>query len=824
MSNNDLKASVYKALTTEEANSRSLPDLEKAYYSGMLEAFGDKGLTPSAIADAIVSGGASLTTEQASAIQGLVDSGLSSSEIASKLNEEQVSVEVSDEQVLSAIEALGIDLGNSDADELALKSVSIINTDFVVPKKNLFNVNDSNVVVGSFINYTSGNLVVNAAYNATGYISVDEGEVYFASFLNQLAYFDSDFEYVSGSNVGNSTGGTVTIPAGVSYIRCSVAVDRWDTYQFELGSERTDYETFQWSIKDPEGSPIKLYSDDSDESDGAIAVGDCSFFKIGKNLFNPNDDNVALGYFVLTTTGNLVGSTSYNTTGFIPVVSGDSYTANYLRFLVWYDESKEYISGVSTSDGSTHVAPSNAAYARCSVGHDSGKWSVLQFESGLTSTEYEEFAYELVADDSTKIQLKNTDEDYLTLSDTHYVSNGYEIALYHETIIKDHLNQKGRSGITLDSSAAKETGASTKLTPSTHGVTINGEVELVGDGYGLVAEKSFNLVVSNADENSACNIQNIGDSYTGRMTWANVINASTAAENLTFSGNRLSGDSDPVVNCEGQGGWTISSYFTVDNGGYLSPFMQPVNSNYLYYGMTSFWIDANSASPTYNARDFDNVKTLFDATTGFKLSPNVNDVMKNNGSYVYWDGSAWSSIESTTFGGFAFSYSRYRTAWNIPEPTIVHILLGTNDFSYVPDSSFYTKYPSYKTNYESMIASILSDTPTAKIIVAIPVSSGRQGTWGTLSTERRKRGYWLLAKNLNNDFGNRESEGIYVLDYHSVVDRVFGFNQAYEEPMSGYSGDLAEELYTSDYTHLGYDGFMQMGNAYMGLIQYLRGL
>ena len=250
--------------------------------------------------------------------------------------------------------------------------------------------------------------------------------------------------------------------------------------------------------------------------------------------------------------------------------------------------------------------------------------------------------------------------------------------------------------------------------------------------------------------------------------------------------------------------------------------MQPVNSGYLYYGQTSFWIDANSATPSYNASGFTGTKDAFSASTGRKLSPNVGDVMGDAGGYIRWDGSAWVSIVSGTFGGFSFSYAKYRIAWDIAVPTILHVLLGTNDFAGVTDATFTTDYAAYKTKYDVLIASVKADTEGVKIIVGIPVSSGRQSRHGTLDTERRKRGFYLLAKQLNADFGGRESESIYLLDYHSVVDRFYGFDNTYEKPFNDYSGATGDDLYKSDTVHPGLDGFKQMGNVYMGLIQYLR--
>jgi hypothetical protein len=514
--------------------------------------------------------------------------------------------------------------------------------------------------------------------------------------------------------------------------------------------------------------------------------------------------------------------TTYSVSDYIPVVAGTSYVANgSIRFSCYYNANKAVVAGGIDANGVTSfTVPTGVGVAYVRISVLSSIISTFQLEIGTVSTIFSPYLFGL---DSQYLPTVSpiTTVNRIAIASKNYVAAGSEIAIYQENIVYDYPAYKGRIGISF--TGAKETCESTKITPTNAqiGASITVTTTIASPTYATDLSKTTAIIVSDPAVTTPANLQHIGDSITGRMTWVNVINGTAAATGLTFSGNRT-GNTAAVL-CEGQSGWRMSNYFTVDSVGNLSPFMQPVTSPYLYYGLLSFWIDANSAAPSGGAGYFSTIKGLFNSTTGYKISPNVNDVMGTSaGVYVVWNGSAWVSIASETLGGFAFNYTKYRAAWSIPSPNIMHVLLGTNDFYGATELTFAALYADYKTNYDALIASVKADTPTVKIIVAVPPSSGRQGKHGTLTTEKVKRAMYLLADKLNTDYGGREVENIYILDYHSIMDRFYGFTNTYEIPFSTYTGAVGDGLYKSDITHPSSDGFSQMGKAYMGLIQYLR--
>lgn len=124
--------------------------------------------------------------------------------------------------------------------------------------KNLFN--KAAIATGKIVSRTDGTLADNVSYGATEYIPVVAGQQYrFTAGFNYwyTAVYDKDKKYVS--NVDNAQ--TITIPAGVSYIRSSVYLSQLNDAQFEKGSTSTPYEPYQGG-----SYPINLGKNLLDES------------------------------------------------------------------------------------------------------------------------------------------------------------------------------------------------------------------------------------------------------------------------------------------------------------------------------------------------------------------------------------------------------------------------------------------------------------------------------------------------------------------------------------------------------------------------------
>jgi len=92
--------------------------------------------------------------------------------------------------------------------------------------------------------------------------------------------------------------------------------------------------------------------------------------KFPGNLFDPT--NALDNYYIKYDTGERKSLSGYYATGYIPVVGGTTYRANYGRSFAWYDSAYSYISGVNGNSIQNGVeAPSNAAYIRFSINKES---------------------------------------------------------------------------------------------------------------------------------------------------------------------------------------------------------------------------------------------------------------------------------------------------------------------------------------------------------------------------------------------------------------------------------------------------------------------
>jgi len=170
---------------------------------------------------------------------------------------------------------------------------------------------------------------------------------------------------------------------------------------------------------------------------------------IGKNLFNPNASDVAIGYFPSNTTGVLTANTSYNTTGFISVNSEQQYTISVKHYWCWYDTNKTFISGTNDlNTNRTQTAPINAAYMRASARNTNLSWVDLQIEQGSVATTYE--AYRLLIQQNSLPNLIISSPKIVSRSigmeKVNFVQIGKNLFSKNAATIGMYVGQDGSSG------------------------------------------------------------------------------------------------------------------------------------------------------------------------------------------------------------------------------------------------------------------------------------------------------------------------------------------------------------------------------------------
>jgi len=113
----------------------------------------------------------------------------------------------------------------------------------------------------------------------------------------------------------------------------------------------------------------------------------------GKNLFDKNASDVAVGYYLVASTGILTPSQSgYNTSGYILIKPNTYYTKSGASVSTdeycFYDSAKTFISGYSRAD-TTVLSPNNAAYMR--FDYKASETDNIQIEEGSTATTYKPY-------------------------------------------------------------------------------------------------------------------------------------------------------------------------------------------------------------------------------------------------------------------------------------------------------------------------------------------------------------------------------------------------------------------------------------------------
>jgi hypothetical protein len=255
---------------------------------------------------------------------------------------------------------------------------------------------------------------------------------------------------------------------------------------------------------------------------------------------------------------------------------------------------------------------------------------------------------------------------------------------------------------------------------------------------------------------------------------------------------------------EGRGGWTLASYFSVSNRRTqpYNGFWQP-DGIYKYWGATEFWKLANAirSNPDsgwtfdekYFAGRFDTQSFLFNAQTGYKLKPAVNDIMFDNtlGYYLKYNGKKWTRVAYDDFN-WNFNYEKYISMWKLKAPLILAEFLGQNDFlnEATPAKIDFSKW---NAQINIIVSSYLKAVPDGKFVLMIPSStSGILDNASSDFTIKQNACMWEVRRNIIENFDGRESEHIYIVDAAIAIDNLYGFGfmkeSAFTKPYAGYSG------------------------------------
>lgn len=662
--------------------------------------------------------------------------------------------------------------------------------------KNRFDKNSIDIISNSYLN-SGANIMSNSSYSITGYIPIHIGETLFCNSSVEggsvyNAQYDSDYNLIPLSAINSKK---ASYKNGACYVRFTFISSQINSTQIEVGQAATDYVEF---------TELGELVINSSISDGAVNEQKTVFFDKTKNLFNPNDQNVAYGYYVSHANGNIAPSASYNASGYIPVEPNQYYTMSFIRFIAWYDINKVYIIGVDSTvnNNLTQQAPANAYYIRCSI--SLAEFQFFQIEKGTTKTGYIPYGY-VIKDKYLTGKIASVFKNDIIMPSKLYMLSGTQNNIFVEPFIKRWrpYNYVARFSGTASYQRRLEKVAS--ITSPTDGSTV--KIDLINTDNFSIEKTSISIITVGTKSIGQNNVYAsiIGDSLVNGKFFEDALLINGYTPNLKLVGLREV-DGHVGQYDEGRGGWKLSNYLTVTfrrteayNG-----FMQP-NGEYKYWGSTHFWklandIRLNPSGPWtfdegYNAGRFSTQSLKFDSVTGFKLNPLINDIMYNNdiSGYVIYNGSQWIP---TTYSSYTwtFNYSKYLSMWEIPTPSILFVFLGLNDFrgAETPELIDFTLWNQRMT---TIINSYLTAVQSGKFVIMTPNS-----TCGSLDnssgdfTVKFNAAMWAARKNIIDVFDNRESENIYVLDIGITIDNLTGYNYStdlnYTNPYNGYQGDL----------------------------------
>lgn len=327
----------------------------------------------------------------------------------------------------------------------------------------------------------------------------------------------------------------------------------------------------------------------------------------------------------------------------------------------------------------------------------------------------------------------------------------------------------------------------------------------------------------------------IGDSFTHGAFFKEALLVKNYVPNIKMIGLREVKDY-PGQFDEGRGGWTLARYCNVSNKRTqaYNGFWQP-EGKYKYWGSTAFWllvkdIQSNpqgdwSFGEKYNTSRFESKAGFYDDKNGYRLNPNVDDVIYDNAKdqYVRFDGSKWKKVDSEEFS-WSFNYGKYLSMWQLNTPLILAEFLGLNDFRNAPDPTN-IDFASWNTQMEKVISSYLKAVPDGRFVLMIPSS-----TCGILDnksgdfTTKQNACMWELRRNIIEKFDNRENENIYIVDSGIAIDNIDGTrflsDSTYTLPYAGYLGKERIAVQTGN-PHP-YTNYPTMGISLAAFIQKYR--
>ena len=339
-------------------------------------------------------------------------------------------------------------------------------------------------------------------------------------------------------------------------------------------------------------------------------------------------------------------------------------------------------------------------------------------------------------------------------------------------------------------------------------------------GKFLYSFSDLDIEVSDLSNTATLNLNCIGDSYTDIGDYVSQIE--TTLPNINFLG--MCQRSTPLhPKREGRSGWKLRQYMSetgsTAGNSFFSPFLHPSNT-YTYYGNTGFWKKVyEGTAALYKWASFEPwLTTLNIQADGSLGTPSNNDVMyfTDDSEYKVYNGATWETIAESTLD-FEVNYSKYQTQWLSGSVVdVVTLLFGMNDFLNTPEYDVPTVFAQWKTDVETLYASIKVANADAKLVIITcqPINEITPPNTGNQSL-------FEFYKETIVGFAEREGEGYYIADSRFSVDIDNGYPFSVASPFQFYEGSETIRINRED-VHLATSGMNQIGVKASSVIQTLR--
>jgi lysophospholipase L1-like esterase len=308
-------------------------------------------------------------------------------------------------------------------------------------RTNLFNPDE--VEKGGFYDYQTGLWVNSANYASTPPIEIEGGVEYGSNVKRYIAFYDVDGNFITGYTGWTSP---ITTPENARIFRGTMLQTEIPTYMFTKGKTPAVYVGYDDVTFNLSGLKLK----GKDIEDLLVNINNMDFVDLipGKNLANPNE--FVYGMAAHWSTGELrdYSSSFLNSTGFIPVEPGKTYTRNYRHAICFYDQQQNYVIGYSTGDEVNNATndftvPEGCYFVRLPI-HDS-YLDKYQVEEGAETTAFEPFGPKYKFDypvDISNAEIVNATENFWKGKNIVYTGDSITAnsgASYYPSIVASNL-------------------------------------------------------------------------------------------------------------------------------------------------------------------------------------------------------------------------------------------------------------------------------------------------------------------------------------------------------------------------------------------------